>query len=62
MVVFDPMRIRDASTFDDPNHYSEGITHVFVHGKSAVSAGRISNERAGQVLRGRGWRQKPGAP
>src|SRR2546423_15221115 len=32
VTVFDPATIHDVSTFENPNHYSEGIRHVFVNG------------------------------
>ena len=59
VTVFDPLRIRDISTFADPNHYSQGVVHVFVNGRPAVSTGHITNERAGEVVRGRAHRIKP---
>jgi N-acyl-D-aspartate/D-glutamate deacylase len=32
VVVFDPEKIRDVATFEEPNVYSEGIEHVVVNG------------------------------
>lgn len=56
ITVFDPATIRDVSTFEDPNHYSLGVRHVIVNGRPVVSDGRITNERPGRPLRGRGYR------
>ena len=57
ITIFDPQTIRDVATFDDPNHYSIGIRHVFVNGKRVVADGKITNERPGRPLRGPGWKQ-----
>jgi len=54
VTVFDPAAIRDVSTFEDPNHYSVGVLHVFVNGRAVVSGGAITNERPGRPLRGPG--------
>jgi len=56
VTVFDPATIRDVSTFDDPNHYSIGIRHVFVNGKAVVANGAITGQKPGRPLRGPGYR------
>lgn len=56
VTIFDPATIHDVSTFEDPNHYSVGIEHVIVNGRSVVSDGRITAERPGRALRGPGYR------
>jgi N-acyl-D-amino-acid deacylase len=55
LAVFDPATIRDASTFEDPNHYAVGMRHVFVNGLQVLADGQFTSERPGQVLRGPGW-------
>ena len=57
ITIFDPVTIRDVSTFDDPNHYSIGVSHVFVNGKRVVADGVITEERPGRPLRGPGYRR-----
>jgi|WetSurMetagenome_2_1015567.scaffolds.fasta_scaffold46888_2 N-acyl-D-amino-acid deacylase len=57
VTVFDPVRIRDRSTFEDPRHYAEGVEYVFVNGKAVVAQGRITSERPGRALRGPGFRR-----
>jgi N-acyl-D-aspartate/D-glutamate deacylase len=52
ITIFDLATVRDRSTFQDPNHYSEGIRHVLVNGQAVVSDGRITDARPGQVVRG----------
>jgi dihydroorotase/N-acyl-D-amino-acid deacylase len=56
LTVFDPAAIRDVSTFDDPTHYSIGVRHVIVNGRSVLADGRITADRPGRILRGPGHR------
>ena len=57
VVVFDPARVRDVATFEQPLARSEGIEHVFVNGalaygaeSGAASEARVQ-ARAGRLLR-----------
>jgi N-acyl-D-aspartate/D-glutamate deacylase len=54
ITIFDPATIREAGTFNDPNHYAVGVAHVFVNGKRVVADGAITSERPGRPLRGPG--------
>ena len=56
ITIFDPTMVRDVATFEDPNHYSVGIKHVFVNGKRVVADGKITAERPGRPLHGPGYR------
>ena len=60
ITIFNPATVRDVSTYVDPTHYSQGIEHVLVNGKAVVSAGKITAERPGQPIRGRGYQQQAG--
>ena len=42
VVAFDPARVRERSSYEDPNHYSEGIPYVAVNGQLVVDEGRIT--------------------
>jgi N-acyl-D-amino-acid deacylase len=55
IIVFDPDKIRDVATFEDPHRFSEGISHVVVNGVSVLSDGVITKALPGRILRGRGW-------
>ena len=55
IVIFDPKTIGDKATFDDPQRYSTGVTHVFVNGVQVVSDGEHTGAKPGQVVRGPGW-------
>jgi dihydroorotase len=41
MAVFDPNRILDKATFEEPLQYSEGIQFVFVNGVAVVNDGQL---------------------
>ncbi len=58
VTVFDPLTVRDVSTFEDPTHYSVGIRYVLVNGVAVVDDGKITAERPGRGLRGPGYRAK----
>lgn len=51
MVVFDPLKIRDKSTFQDPHHYSEGIVYLFISGIPVIDEGKYTGKLAGRTLR-----------
>lgn len=51
LVVFDPDRIMDGATFDQPARSPEGIDYVLVGGQVAASGGRCTDQRNGRVLR-----------
>ena len=54
ITVFDAAAIREASTFNDPNHYAIGVRHVLVNGHRVVADSKITTERPGRALRGPG--------
>lgn len=58
ITVFDPARVRDLATFDQPNQYPEGIEYVVVNGRLEVDAGKRTPANAGRPLRGPGYRRK----
>ena len=51
LVVFDPDRIIDTATYDDPHRYPVGIDHVIVNGGVATHDGETLPERHGRFLR-----------
>ena len=51
VVVFDPKRVRDVSTYEDPHHFSEGVAHVIVNGKPVLQDGKMTGALPGRVLR-----------
>jgi N-acyl-D-aspartate/D-glutamate deacylase len=52
VVVFDPAKLRDTATFDNPHQYAEGIIWVLVNGHVAVQDGKHQPATlGGRVLR-----------
>ncbi|MFN0120129.1 MAG: amidohydrolase family protein [Blastocatellia bacterium] len=41
LVVFDPARVSDRATFEDPAQYSVGISHTMVNGVLVVTEGKL---------------------
>jgi len=55
VVVFDPASIIDHATFDEPQRYSTGVSHVLVNGVRVLANGEHTGARPGRVVRGPGW-------
>jgi len=51
LVVFDPARILDVGTYEDPNHPPVGVRDVFVNGARVVRDGAHTGARPGRALR-----------
>jgi N-acyl-D-amino-acid deacylase len=51
IVVFDPDKIQDNSTYKDPHHYASGISHLLVNGVPVIKNGEQTGAKAGQALR-----------
>ncbi|MCA1618447.1 MAG: D-aminoacylase [Acidobacteria bacterium] len=58
ITVFDPARVRDRATFEEPNQYPEGVDYVVVNGQLEVDEGRRTPVNAGRPLRGPGYSRK----
>ncbi|MFN2633317.1 MAG: amidohydrolase family protein [Thermoanaerobaculia bacterium] len=56
LAVFDPEKVRDLSTFTEPNHYSEGFPYVAVNGVLVIDGGKMTGRTPGRGLRGPGYR------
>ena len=54
VVVFDPVRITDHSTFEKPHQYATGVKHVFVNGVQVIKDGEHTGAKPGRALWGPG--------
>lgn len=50
LVVFDPERVEDRATFDEPHRFPVGIEWVFVNGEVVVERGEHTGATPGRVL------------
>lgn len=51
LTLFDPERIIDRATYEQPFQYSEGIEYVVVNGQVVLEQGKHTGARPGRVLR-----------
>jgi len=56
VVVFDPVRIQDLATFEEPHRLSEGVRDVWINGTRALEHGGHTGSAPGRVLSGAGAR------
>jgi N-acyl-D-amino-acid deacylase len=59
VVVFDPDRIEDHATYDDPHQYATGMEHVAVNGTLVLRDGEHTGALPGRVVRGPQWSGDP---
>jgi N-acyl-D-amino-acid deacylase len=50
LVVFDPAKVADTATYEEPRQYPLGISHVLVNGQVVVEDGRPLSPSAGRLL------------
>lgn len=56
IVVFDPDKVHDVATYENPNQFSVGMDYVLVNGKLVIDNGTMTGILAGQVLLGPGYK------
>lgn len=57
VVIFDPKKIQDHATFENPHQLSTGVEHVFVNGTQVLNNGNHTGKFPGRVVRGPGWKK-----
>jgi len=56
VILFDPERVTDNATFQDPHQYAEGVMHVWVNGTQVLKDGEHTGQFPGQFVKGPGAR------
>jgi dihydroorotase/N-acyl-D-amino-acid deacylase len=56
ITIFDPAKVIDRATFEEPNQYPTGIEYVLVNGSVSVEKGQRTAALGGRVLRGPGYK------
>lgn len=51
LVIFNPEKISDTATYENPGQLSQGIEHVFVNGTHALANGKLTEALGGRVLK-----------
>jgi N-acyl-D-amino-acid deacylase len=51
ITVFDPEKIIDKATYENPHQYAEGISYVVVNGEVVVDNGKHTGKRPGKILK-----------
>lgn len=54
VTIFDPVRVVDRATFEQPRQYATGIEYVIVNGTPVIDRGQHTHARPGHILRGPG--------
>lgn len=60
IALFDPERVAETNSFENPKSYPIGIPYVIVNGTLVIDRGEHTGARPGVVILGRGY--KPGTP
>jgi len=55
VVVFDPAKIEDHATYDDPRQFSTGVSTVVVNGVEIVRDGKHTGAKPGRFVTGPGF-------
>jgi dihydroorotase/N-acyl-D-amino-acid deacylase len=55
LVVFDPDKVRDTATFEQPNQLAKGMDYVIVNGTPVIAEGKMTHALPGKVLHGPGY-------
>lgn len=51
LVIFDPKKVKDLATYEDPFHYADGVHYTIVNGCIVWERGSLTGARPGEVLR-----------
>ena len=55
IAVFDPAKVQDKATFEEPHQLAEGMVHVFVNGSHVLKDGKHTGAKPGRFVKGPGY-------
>jgi N-acyl-D-amino-acid deacylase len=57
VIIFDPAKVNDKATFQEPHQYAEGMQYVWVNGKKVLDNGTHTGAKPGRFVRGPGYKK-----
>jgi N-acyl-D-amino-acid deacylase len=58
VVIFDPAKVNDKATFQEPHQYAEGMMYVWVNGKKVLDNGTHTGATPGRFVKGPGYKKQ----
>ncbi len=58
VVIFDPAKVDDHATYENPHQYSTGVIDVFVNGVQVLKNGEHTGAKPGRFVKGPGWQSE----
>ena len=58
VVIFDPAKVADKATFQEPHQYAEGMLYVWVNGKKVLDKGTHTGATPGRFVKGPGYKKQ----
>ncbi len=58
VVIFDPAKVNDKATFQEPHQYAEGMLYVWVNGKKVLDNGTHTGATPGRFVKGPGYKKQ----
>ena len=55
LAIFDPEKIADVATFEEPHQYAVGMVHVYVNGVQALKDGEHTGDFSGRFVKRDGY-------
>jgi N-acyl-D-amino-acid deacylase len=54
ILIFDPAKVKDNATYENPHQYAEGMQHVWVNGVQVLKEGVHTDAKPGRFVKGAG--------
>lgn len=54
ILIFDPAKVKDNATYENPHQYAEGMQHVWVNGVQVLKEGEHTGAKPGRFVKGAG--------